>query len=512
VSELSADEQLIVAIDVGTTSVKAIIFDARADEHGSGGRGYPLHEPAFGEAEQDANAIIDATLLAARAAVKATGEDRIAGVSLSAAMHALVGLDGDGQPITPVVTWADSRAAEQAERLRCEHPDLHARTGTPIHPMAPLAKLVWFAEQQPELFARVARWVGIKELLVHRLTGEWLIDASCASGTGLMNSEHLQWDEEALEVAGVRGEQLCPIVAATHQLPLSCGELGLARGTPVVVGGGDGPLANLGLGAVGPGVAACSIGTSGALRLTVPRPGIDPEGHLFCYALIPERWVLGGAINNGGSVLQWLGAALAPDLDEHAEAELLDLAAEVPAGSEGLIMLPYLLSERAPHWSALPRGAYVGLRHFHRRGHLVRAAIEGVCQQLALVLHSITDAGHEVGEIRATGGFARSPWWRQLLSDVLGMPIGFAHGAQGSALGAALLGFHALGLIDSIDRAAELVTVADRVEPDPDASRLYAELRPLFAELYDDLSPAFHALARAERQRPDLAPTRQKLT
>jgi gluconokinase len=512
VSEAAADEHLIVAIDVGTTSAKAIVFDAQAAEHGSGDRGYPLHEPAFGQAEQNADEVIEATLQAARAAVQASGGGRITGVSLSAAMHALVGLDRDGRPITPLVTWADSRAAEQAERLRGEHPSLPARTGTPLHPMSPLVKLVWFAEQEPELHARVARWVGIKELLVHRLTGEWLLDASCASGTGLMSSESLQWDDEALEVAGLRAEQLCPIVSSTHQLPLRGAELGLSPGTPVVMGGGDGPLANLGLGAVGPGVAACSIGTSGALRLTVPEPGIDPAGHLFCYVLTSERWILGGAINNGGSVLQWLGAALAPELEPHAEAELLELAAEVPAGSAGLIMLPYLLSERAPHWSALPRGAYVGLRHFHRRGHLIRAAVEGVCQQLALVLESITDAGHEVSEIRATGGFARSAWWRQLLSDVLGMPVGFARGAQGSALGAALLGLVALGVIDSIERAGEIVTVADHVQPDPGARGLYAEMRPLFAELYDDLTPAFRALARAERQRPDLAPTPQKLT
>ena len=236
VSEAPTDEPLIVAIDVGTTSVKAIVFDAQAHEHGSGDRGYPLHEPAFGQAEQDADEVIDATLQAARDAVQASGSDRIAGVSLSAAMHALVGLDGDGRPITPLVTWADSRAAEQAERLRSEHPSLPARTGTPLHPMAPLVKLVWFAEQQPELYARVARWVGIKELLIHRLTGEWLIDASCASGTGLMSSERVQWDDEALEVAGLRAEQLCPIVPTTHQLPLHASELGLSRGTPVVVG------------------------------------------------------------------------------------------------------------------------------------------------------------------------------------------------------------------------------------------------------------------------------------
>ena len=151
-------------------------------------------------------------------------------------------------------------------------------------------------------------------------------------------------------------------------MSLDSGELGLARGTPLVVGGGDGPLANPGLGAARPGVAACSIGTGGARRLTVERPGVDPAGRLFCFALTPGAWVIGGAINNGRAVLAWTGNALAPELGAHPEQELLRLAAAVPAGSGGLIMLPDLLSERAPHWDTVARGAYIGLRHFHRRG------------------------------------------------------------------------------------------------------------------------------------------------
>jgi gluconokinase len=159
-------------------------------------------------------------------------------------------------------------------------------------------------------------------------------------------------------------------------------------------------------------------------------------------------------------------------------------------------MLPYLLSERAPHWSAEARGAYVGLTRHHRRGHLVRAALEGVCQQLALVLAALRDAGNEVHEIRATGGFARSPLWRQILADALGMPIGFPAGHEGSAFGAALLGMQALGIVDSIDRAGELVGIEDVVEPDPAAAALYARMLPTFADLYDALAPAFAALAR----------------
>src|SRR5262249_44360164 len=161
----------------------------------------------------------------------------------------------------------------------------------------------------------------------------------------------------------------------------------------------------------------------------------------------------------------------------------LALAAEAPPGSDRLIMLPYLLSERAPHWSALARGAYVGLTRHHRRAHLVRAALEGVCQQLALVLAAMRDAGNEVDEIRATGGFARSALWRQMLADVLGMGVGYPAGHEGSAFGAALLGMEALGIVDSIDLAGELVGIDEVVEPDPDAAATYAELRPIFAEL-----------------------------
>jgi gluconokinase len=296
-------------------------------------------------------------------------------------------------------------------------------------------------------------------------------------------------------------------VPTTEVLALTAdaaGRVGLPEGTPVVAGGGDGPLANLGVGAVRPGVAACSIGTSGALRLMVERPAVDPRRRVFCYALVPERWVVGGAINNGGVVLQWAGEALAPDLGTGADAAkaLVKLAAEAPPGSAGLLMLPYLLSERAPHWSPLPRGAYVGLTRHHRREHLVRAALEGVCHQLALVLASMREAGNEVREIRATGGFARSALWRQILADALGVPIGFPAGHEGSAFGAALLGMQALGLVASIDVAADLVRIDDVVEPDADAAAVYAEALPTFAQLYDALEPAFGALQRLATHEP----------
>lgn len=497
---------LVIGLDIGTSAAKAVAFDTGGAEKGSGEAGYSLREPAPGEAVQDPDEVLGAALQALGSSASAAGASQVEGVSLSTAMHSLIGLDSHDRPLTPLLTWADNRAAAQAERLRRDHPGLHARTGTPLHPMSPLAKLVWWRENDPDLCKRVRRWVGIKELILHRLTGEWMIDRSCASGTGLMSLRQLDWDPEALELAGVDAQQLAPIVPGQQAHPLGEGTAGLPAGLPVLAGGGDGPLANLGVGAVKPGVAACSIGTSGALRLVVERPVIDQARRLFCYALAPERWAIGGAINNGGSVLQWAADSLGdphPDGGADPRDALLELAAGVPAGSEGLIMLPYLLSERAPHWDSLARGAYIGLRHFHTRGHLARAAIEGVCQQLALVLGSMRDAGNEVTEIRASGGFARSALWRQTLTDALGMPVAFAAGHEGSAFGAALIGMVALELVGSIEHAAELVKIDEVREPDAEAAATYEQQRPLFAELYDDLMPAFRALRRSERAAGD---------
>jgi gluconokinase len=479
----------IIGVDVGTTSAKAVAFDVDGRVLGSGTTRYPLSEPAPGQAVQDPEAIVDGAMQAIREAAKAArGEGaRLAGLALSAAMHALAALDADDRPLTPVLTWADLRATAQAERLHAQHPELHDRTGTPLHPMAPLPKLVWFAEHEPRTFAAARRWVGVKELVLARLTDTYAVDHSVASGTGLLRLSTLDWDDEALALAEITADHLAPLVPAAETYPLSAtaaAELGLEAGLPVVIGAADGPLANLGLGAVRPGVAACSIGTSGALRLVVDRPAVDRRRRVFCYALTPGRWVVGGAINNGGVVLEWLGRAIAPELGAR---EVLASAAQAPAGSEGLVMLPYLLGERAPQWSTTARGAYVGLTHRHGRPHLVRAALEGVCLQLALVLAALRDLG-EVSEVRATGGFARSALWRQMLADVFGLPIGFAANPEGSAFGAALLAMDALGLVQSIDRGADIMPVDEVVTPDPEAAAIYAELLPRFAELADQAS------------------------
>ncbi|CCH88479.1 Carbohydrate kinase [Modestobacter italicus] len=481
------DPGLVVAVDIGTTGVKAAAVDVDAVSHADAEREYPTESPHPGWVVQDPDMVVDAAAAVVRevsGAVTGSGH-RVAAVAFSAAMHSLIALDADGAPITPSVTWADERARAQARRLRDSGDwlSLHRRTGTPVHPMSPLVKLLWFREEQPEVWGRAAHWVGIKEYVVHRLTGQLMVDESTASATGLYGLAARDWDDEALALAGVRREQL-PNLCPPTQIVAGLGEgvtaWGLPVGTPVVVGASDGVLANLGVGAVASGVAACSIGTSGAIRGVVPEPQVDDRGRVFCYLLVPGRWVVGGATNNGGNMLRWLGRVVGAELAD-PDTELTRLAATVPPGAEGLLMLPYLAGERAPRWSGDPYGALLGLSQRHGRAHVVRAALEGVCLQLALVLEAMRASGLELTELRATGGFARSVFWRQLLADVLGTAVGFPANEQGSAVGAALLGHVALGHLQSVDEAAALVRVAEVVHPNPDRAELYRALLPSFA-------------------------------
>lgn len=229
---------------------------------------------------------------------------------------------------------------------------------------------------------------------------------------------------------------------------------------------------------------------------------MDDRGRSFCYVLAPGRYVIGGAVNNGGLVLDWLAESVAPDLDHGEPTALLQLAEQAPAGCGGLLFLPYLMGERAPHWSGQPRGVYLGLTREHRREHLLRSALEGVCLQLAVVLASLGEAGLEVRDIRATGGFSRSPLWRRILAGCFGRPVGFTSSPEGSSLGAALLGMSALGVFGSLDAAADLVKVVENERPDPADADAYRRLLPIFENAFEALVPTFTHLGQAAGRLP----------
>lgn len=493
---------LIVGLDVGTTHAKAAAFAGDGVAWAMAARELPLLQGGPGRAEQDPEVVVEASLAAlaeAIGAAKARGGE-VAGLCVGTAMHGLVGLDGAGRPMTPLLTWADQRAEAKAQRVRrsIAGPALARRTGAPLHAMTPLFKLIWFREEEPELFARVAHWTSPKSLLLGRLVGTYAVDPSVAGATGLFNLQRSDWDDEALALAGVRRETLPALVPGTQVLGGLrrdvAARLGVAEGAPVVAGASDGAFANLGAGAMGPGVAACTVGTSGAVRITVNQPLSDPAGRLFCYPLAPGWWVAGGAVNDGGVTLRWLRDALFVDLahsGEDAYEALAALAAEVPEGAEGLWFLPGLTGERAPQRTPSARGVLFGLSLAHRRGHVVRAVMEGVMLQLAGVVRMLGAAGLPVSEVRVNGGAMRSPLWRRIMADAFGLRLTLTSTEEASLFGAALLGMVALGWKASLPEAAKLVAVTGREEPSPGAAENAPRRLAEFERLLHAVDPLF---------------------
>ena len=502
--------EVIVGLDVGTTGVKAAAFGLGSSWRQVAIREYPLLEPAPGQQVQDPDAILTAVEGALADCVAATSGTVVVAVSVSTAMHGLIALDRQLRPLTPLITWADGRAREQAAALRRsgQGVELHALTGAPVHPMTPLTKLIWFAEHDRATWAAARWWVGLKDYVLLWLTGKLVTELSSAGGTGLLDMSARGWSQTALETAGVSAQQLPEIRSTTARLSMAAepaGAVGLPTGTPVVVGAGDGPLGNLGTGAMTAGVAGLSLGTSGAIRMAVDEPRVDAGRTLFCYALTESVWLVGGAISNGGGVMRWAGRSLAPDIvaapgDAGPDVAVLELAASVPAGSEGLVMLPYLVAERAPLWNPDVPGTLVGVQREHTRAHMIRAALEGVCLQMRLILDQVDEVA-PVRRVLATGGTFRSALWRQVMAASLDRPLSVVGGAEGTALGAAALGLYAMGRASTLtDATAQLAAGAappQQVEADRQLVATYDQLRAAVPRLIGELAGVVRLLTGA---------------
>lgn len=505
----------MIGVDIGTTSTKAVVYTLQGRVVAHYAVEYPLLRPAPGAAEQDPEQIYGAVCESIGRAVKESGAaaSDIVCVAFSAAMHSLIAIDAENRPLTASITWADNRAAAWAERITAEHDGaaIHRRTGTPIHPMSPLVKLCWLRHAQPALFARAARFVGIKEYVCFRLFGGWFVDHSIASATGLLNLEALDWDEGALAVAGVTREQLSALVSTTFRLPAldaeSAASFGLARDTPFIVGANDGVLSNLGVDAIGAGEVAVTIGTSGALRSVVDRPMTDASGRTFCYALTARHWVIGGPVNNGGIVLRWLRDELAAAESATARQAGIDpydaltrIAEGVPAGAAGLLFHPYLTGERAPLWNANLRGSFFGLALHHRKAHMIRAVLEGVIFNLCSILPAVESLVGTSTTIKATGGFARSATWRQIMADVFDREVVVPESFESSCLGAAVLGLLAIGRIDALSAVGAMVGATHRHEPIAAHAATYRQLMPIFTALPVKLADEYRQIAEFQSQ------------
>jgi len=428
-----------------------------------------------------------------------SGED-IAAIGLTGQMHGAVVLDRAGEVLRPAILWNDQRTGAECDAIReavggVER--LVAITGNDALTGFTAPKLVWIRDHEPDVWARIAHVLLPKDYVRLRLTGDYALDKADGAGTILFDLAARDWSAEVLGALEIDPAWLPPTFegpAVTGSITKDAAEAtGLRAGTPVVAGGGDQAANGVGVGAVAPGVVALSLGTSGVIFAATDRPLFEPRGrvHAFCHA-VPDRWHMMSVMLSAAGSLRWFRDTLAPGV---AFGDLAKSAAEVPAGSDGLLFLPYLTGERSPHPDPLARGAFVGLTVAHDRRHMTRAVLEGVAFGLRDGLDLMTQAGMRApSEIRASGGGTASPLWRQILADVLEVEIATVNTTEGAAYGAGILATLGAGWFRSVDAACEALVLATRAAtPGPDAPR-YAEAHAIYRELYPALAPSFRQM------------------
>jgi xylulokinase len=453
--------------------------------------------------EQDPREWWQATSKAIRAALREAGIDgeQVAAIGLTGQMHGLVLLDSAGQVLRPAILWNDQRTQTQCDEIhrRIGKQRFIEITGNVALTGFTAPKILWVAENEPEVYSKAKHVLLPKDYIRYRLTGEYALDKADGAGTVLFDLKNRAWSPEVLDALGIDSAWM----PHTFEGPEFTGRVtdeaasitGLKSGTPVAAGGGDQAAQAVGVGAVESGVVALTVGTSGVVFATTPAPLVEPEGrlHAFCHA-VPRLWHFMGVMLSAAGSLQWYRDTLAPDTSFD---DLLKEAESIQAGSEGLQFLPYLSGERTPYPDPLARGAFVGLTLRHGRGHMTRAVLEGVSFGLKDSFTLIRKAGlGEIRQVRASGGGTKGALWRQILASVLDAELVTVNTTEGAAYGAALLAaVGAMNWKDVPSACAEAVKTTGWTHPDPVQVEAYRSIYDLYQGLYPALKPSFEKMS-----------------
>lgn len=485
----AADQPRVLAIDVGTSSCRALLY--RAD--GSlvrGAHSQVRYQPVVsldGGAELDPLALLESVQRAIDPVAARAGRAPMLAVGSDTFWHSLLGVDDTGLPVTPIYLWMDARSHEDAASLRTklDEPAVHARTGCYLHWSYWPAKLAWVRRTRPDLYGRVRRWVSFGELFTFRLFGVWGVSISMASATGLLDQHTCSWDAELLEALELSPSCLSPLRDLADPFR------GLAapyadrwpslRDLPWMPPVGDGATSNLGADCSSPDRAAVNIGTSGAERIVWRTPSVAIPPGVWCYRVDRARVILGGALNDGGSLFAWLRETLhLPDIVAEEQA-----LAAMPPDAHGLTVLPFWAGERSPGWAPRAAGAVVGLRLATSALDLLRAALESVALQFGEIDALLAAAAPASTDVVATGrALLSSPTWMQILADVLGRPVLASAEQEASSRGAALLALEALGHIpEGLERREPRILAA--FQPDPSRRDAYRAAARRQRRLYD---------------------------
>ena len=491
---------MLVAHDLGTTGNKASLHDETGRTQAAVTVDYPATFAAGGVAEQDPEHWWEAVGTATRRLLEVAGVpgSAVTGVGLSGQMMGAVFLDAEYRPVRPAMIWADHRSTAQADRLLAEvgQEAAYRRLGHRIHPTYTLAKMMWVREHEPDLWARTRHVCVAKDFVVHRLTGTLVTDPSDASGTDVYDQGTGEWSDLLLDAAGIAPGVLPPVVASTTVVggltAAAAAHTGLRPGTPVVLGGGDGPMAAVGAGVITPadGAYVC-LGSSSWISASTTEPLHDPAMRSMTFNhVVPGHFVPTATMQAGGASLSWVVDLLGGSGAGYDD--LLQEAGKVRASDEGLFFLPYLLGERSPHWNAGAAGVFAGLQRHHGRGHLVRAVLEGVAFNLRTCIGAFTDNGIPVDGVDVIGGGATSDVWMQVLADVWQVPVRRRSiVADANSLGAAVTAAVGLGLVPDFGAARSLSTTTAEFLPDRSRADRARGQHEVFVDAYDRLVPWF---------------------
>jgi len=491
---------IILGVDIGTGSTKVLAMDEETGKVVTTAQvAYPTHYPQPHWSEQSPDEIRQAFVTCISQVTKQLSEPPAA-IGISSAMHSVIPVDASGKPLMNMMTWADGRSVIEAEELLA-HPvakDIYEATGTPIHAMSPLCKIIWLRKNNPELFTQTVRFISIKEYIWYHLFGEFETDYSIASGSGMFNIHTLTWHPESLQLAGIRENQLpTPMPPGHTRTTIKADvarQMNIPASTPIAIGGSDGCLANLGSNAIRPGIASLTIGTSGAIRVASHSPCLNFKSMIFNYRLDENLFISGGPINNGGTVIKWfLRDVLKHNLDDkQVYADLLQETASIPAGSAGLIFLPYILGERAPIWNIKASGVFFCVTHRHTQAHFTKAVLESISMALYSVSNALEEASGNISMIYASGGFVHSDVWLQTLCNVFNKPVVKQKSEDASAIGAACI---AIKAIRHHDHYPVFATQEEEqvLIPDQTQHARYDTIYPIFRRLYNKLKDEMDA-------------------
>jgi xylulokinase len=492
-----------MGVDVGTGGTRALLVDANGREVAAVTAPHEdmrIERPLW--AEQRPEDWSQAAMQAIRGVLARAGAsgDDVRGVGLSGQMHGLVILDSKNTVIRPALIWCDQRSQPQVDFINAKigKDKVLEYTANPVLTGFTLPKLLWVRDHEPQQFERVRKMLLPKDYIRFTLTGEFASEVSDASGTAVFDVMRRRWSHEMMEGLGLdRG-----ILAACYESSevsstissQAAGLTGLKAGTPVVGGGGDQAASAVGNGIVESGTVSCTLGTSGVVFAHMEKVAYDPQGrvHTFCHA-VRDKWHVMGVTQGAGLSLQWLRNQLAPGATYDS---LTQEAAMAPAGSQGLFWLPYLMGERTPHLDAQARGGWIGLTAKHTRADLIRSVIEGVSYSQKDCFDLVEQLGVAVSSVRASGGGARSLFWRQILADVFRKRVASLETQEGSAYGAALLAMVGTGEYASVPEAcAATIREADSLEPRAAEAALYGRALDVYRSLYPALQPLYGRMA-----------------